>query len=109
MNKAIRKTNHILTVTTASKYSSLVKEQKLFDDFGDLTREVFFQTEPLKASQDTYQVDYNVITRQLNGSQISNITYRAVISVKVLQPSKEDITDNPLGIYITSFDMKPLN
>ncbi len=108
MNKSIKKIYHILTSTTASKYSSLVKETKPFEDFGNRTREVFFQTEPLQLSKDTYQVDYTVTTRQLSGNLVDESNYRAVISIKVLQPSDDDIKDNPLGIYITAFDMKPL-
>ena len=39
---------------------------------------------------------------------MSDESFRAVITVKMLQPSDEDIKDNPLGIYITAFDMKPI-
>ena len=106
MKKAVAKTYHLLTSTTASKYSTLVKENNPFKEFGNRTKEVLFQTEPLKVSQDTYQVDYQVITRQLSGQLMTNEAYRAVITVKMMQPSEEDIKDNPLGIYITSFDSK---
>lgn len=108
MKKSINQTYHLLTTTTAAKYSSLVKETKPFDDFGTRTRDVFFQTEPLQLSKDTYQVDYTITTRQLSGNLIDESNYRAVVTVKVLQPSEEDVKDNPLGIYITAFDMKPL-
>ena len=106
MKKAVARTYHLLTSTTASKYSTLVKENNPFKEFGNRTKEVLFQTEPLKVSQDTYQVDYQVITRQLSGQLMANEAYRAVITVKMMQPSEEDIKDNPLGIYITSFDSK---
>jgi Type IV secretory pathway, TrbF components len=109
MRKSVNKMYHILTSTTASKYSSLLKEEKPFADFGSRTREVLFQTEPLKLSKDSYQVDFQVVTRQLSGFIINNITYRAVISVKTLKPSNDDIKDNPLGIYITAFDMKQID
>ncbi|WP_297645841.1 type IV secretion system protein [uncultured Treponema sp.] len=109
MKKSVNKIYHILTSTTASKYSSLVKEEKPFEYFGTRTREVLFQTEPLKLSKDSYQIDYQVLTRQVSGSVVSNVAYRAVISVKTLQPSEDDIKDNPLGIYITAFDMKEIN
>lgn len=108
MKKSLAKTYHLLTSTTASKYSSYLKEASPFADFGSRTREVAFQTEPLQLSKDTYQVDFTVTTRQLSGSVQENTTYRAVISVKVLQPSDEDIKDNPLGIYITAFDFKEI-
>lgn len=69
------------------------KEETPFADFGSRTREVFFQTEPLQLSKDTYQVDFDVTTRQLSGSVVETATMRAVISVKVLQPSEDDIRD----------------
>lgn len=109
MRKSVNKTYHLLTSTTAQRYSTLVKEDNPFKEFGSRTKEVLFQTEPLKVSQDTYQVDYQVVTRQLSGQLMSNEAFRAVISVKMLQPSEEDIKDNPLGIYITAFDMKPID
>ena len=109
MKNAVNKTYHLLTSVTAQRYSTLVKEQNPFADFGTRTREVLFQTEPLKVSADTYQVDYQLITRQLSGQVISNEAYRAVITIKMLQPAEEDIKDNPLGIYITSFDMKKID
>ena len=109
MKKSVNKTYHLLTSTTASKYSTLVKEDNPFKDFGSRTKEVLFQTEPLKISGDTYQVDFQVVTRQLSGQMMSNESFRAVITVKMLQPSDEDIKDNPLGIYITAFDFKPID
>lgn len=109
MKKAVNKTYHLLTSTTASRYSTLVKEDNPFKDFGTRTKEVLFQTEPLKVSNDTYQVDYQIVTRQLSGQIVSNDAYRAVISIKMLQPNGEDVHDNPLGIYISAFDMKPID
>ena len=106
MQKSLSKTYHLLTSTTASKYSSRLKEETPFADFGSRTREVIFQTEPLQLSRDSYQVDFKVIERQLSGTIMSNKTFRAVVSIKVLKPSDDDIKDNPLGIYITAFDFK---
>lgn len=108
MKKNLSTTYHLLTSTTASKYSSRLKEEKPFDDFGSKTREVFFQTEPLQLSKNTYQVDFQVITRTLSGTITDNQTIRAVISINLMQPSDEDIKDNPLGIYITAFDFKEI-
>ena len=33
---------------------------------------------------------------------------RAVVTIKTLNPTEEDIKDNPLGIYITDFDIKDI-
>ncbi len=109
MNKSLQKVYHLLTSQTASKFSTIVKEENLFKDFGSYTREVFFETEPLKLSDNTYQVDYQVVTRNLQGQLWETNLYRAVVTVKVLQPSEDDIKANPLGIYITSFDIKPID
>ena len=108
MRKSVSNTYHLLTSTTASKYTTMLKENNPFADFGDRTREVIFQTEPLQLSKDTYQIDFQVVTRLTNGNVFENKTIRAVISVKVMKPSEEDIKDNPLGIYITAFDFKEI-
>ena len=109
MKKSFAKVYHILTATTANKYSTLVREEKPFDDFGTKTREVFFQTEPLQLSKETYQVDFLVTERLLTGQITNKTVFRAVISIKTMQPSSEDLNDNPLGIYITAFDFKKIN
>lgn len=106
MNKSVNKIYHSLTSNTASKYSTLVKEEKLYNDFGLNTKEVIFETEPLKLSKESYQVDFYVLKRTLSGVLLENISYRAVISISCLQPNDEDLKDNPLGLYITSFDFK---
>ena len=108
MKKSLSVTYHLLTSTTAAKYSARLKEESPFAEFGNKTREVFFQTEPLQLSKDTYQIDFQVTTRQLSGAVAGQETIRAVISVKTLQPSDDDIKENPLGIYITAFDFKEL-
>ena len=99
---------HLLTSTTASKYSTLLKENNPYGDFGRCTREVEFETEPLKITRDTYQLDYKVVTRHVSGSIQQEERFRAAITVKTLNPAEDDIKDNPLGIYITNFDIKEL-
>lgn len=108
VKRNIEKAYHLLTAVSASKYSTLLREDNPYKDFGDHTREVEFETEPLKISKDTYQVDYRLITRTLTGVIIKDIRQRAVITIKALNPTEEDIQDNPLGIYITDFDIKDI-
>ena len=109
VNGNAEKVYHRLTQTSASKYTTLLREENPYKDFGTYTREVEFETEPLNLSPNTYQVDYRLITRTMTGVIAKDIRQRAVITVKLLSPSKEDITDNPLGIYITDFDIKNIN
>ena len=104
MQKSLTTTYHLLTSTTAAKYSLWMKEVTPFADFGSRTREVIFETEPLQLSKNTYQVDFQIITRQLSGTVTEKKSMRSIISVDVMKPSEGDIKENPLGIYITSFD-----
>lgn len=104
----IEKTYHLLTAVSSSKFSTLLKENNPYKEFGNHTKEIIFETEPLRISKDTYQVDFQVITRTLTGVILSEIRQRAVVTVKVLTPTEEDIKDNPLGIYITDFDIKDI-
>ena len=108
VKKNIEKAYHLLTSVSASKYSTLLKENNPYKDYGSYTKEVDFETEPLKISRDTYQVDYRHITRTLTGIIIEDKRQRAVITIKALNPTEEDIKDNPLGIYITDFDIKDI-
>lgn len=104
----IEKAYHLLTATSASKFSTLLKEDNPYKEFGNYTREIVFETEPLSISKDTYQIDFQIIARTLTGVIVSETRQRAVITVKVLNPAEEDIKDNPLGIYITDFDIKDI-
>lgn len=108
VKKNIEKAYHLLTAVSASKYSTLLKEKNPYKDFGSYTKEVEFETEPLKISKDTYQVDYRHITRTLTGLIVQEKRQRAVVTIKALNPTDEDIKDNPLGIYITDFDIKDI-
>ena len=108
VKKNIEKSYHLLTSVSASKYSTLLKENNPYKDYGSYTKEVIFETDPLKISKDTYQVDFKQITRTLQGLVVDSKRQRAVVTIKTLKPTEEDIKDNPLGIYITDFDIKDI-
>ena len=109
MRKSLKKAYALLTQVTATKFTALIKEEKLYDDFSEKTREVVFQSDPLQLSSDTYQVDFQVTTRSLSGATRDKSVYRAVCTVKTMTPAEEDIKLNPLGIYITAFDFKKIS
>lgn len=109
VKKNIEKAYHLLTAVSASKYSTFLREDNPYKDLGDYTKEVRFETDPLKISKDTYQVDFKITKRTITGIITKETRQRAVISVKTLEPTEEDIKDNPLGIYITDFDIKNIN
>lgn len=109
VKKNIEKIYHILTANSASKYSTFLRENNPYKEFGDYTKEVAFETEPLKLSQNTYQIDYKMTKRTISGQIVEIVRQRAVITIKTLNPTEEDIKDNPLGIYITDFDIKDIH
>lgn len=104
----IEKIYHLLTVTTAQKYSTLLRENNPLVNFGKITRTVEFETEPLQVSGNTYQLDYKVTTRTLSGGVTEVQRKRAAVTIDTLQPAEEDLQSNPLGIYITAFDISEL-
>lgn len=108
VKRNIERAYHLLTATSATKYSTLLRENNPYKDFGSYTKEVEFETEPLRISTDTYQVDFRHITRTLQGLVVEDKRQRAVVTIKTLNPTEEDIKDNPLGIYITDFDIKDI-
>lgn len=109
VNKNIDKVYAMTTSVTANKYTNYVKENQLLQEFGKVTRDVFFQTEPLVVSASSFQVDFTVVTKTLEGKNLKSENFRALLSVNVFTPDENDINTNPLGIYITSFDIKPIN
>lgn len=109
MDKNVKKMNHMLTNQTSSKYSIMVKEEKLFDGFGSIMREVVFETEPMKVSNNTFQVDFHLITRSMSGSNLVEEKKRALVTTDCMIPSKDDVYENPLGIYVTSFEITSIN
>ena len=42
--------------SSSSKYSTLLRENNPYKDFGDYTKEVIFETDPLKISKNTYHI-----------------------------------------------------
>lgn len=109
MRQNIEDNYHNLTYTTAEKYTSLLNTEKPYDDFGKVTQEIIFETDPLSVSNKTYQIDFHVIKKSLAGRKLKETFYRALVSVELLKPVTDDLTVNPLGIYISSFDFKTLN
>ncbi len=108
MRRNIQNAYHNLTGVTSEKYTLMIDQENPYADFGEVTQEVIYDTEPLSVSGSTYQVDFHVIKRNLSGRTKSDTYYRALISVDFMNPTEDDMTVNPLGIYITSFDFKTL-
>lgn len=108
MRKSMKEIYGMLTSNSSMRFNNFVKENDPYKDFGYRTKELMFQTEPLRVSTNTYQVDYQVTSRSITGGILETNIRRAIVTTEMLQPSEEDIKTNPLGIYITNFDIQKL-
>lgn len=93
-----------LTSTSASKLSKILRDDNPFDSFGLKNQTVAIEA-VLVISANSYQIDFFVTSTQLDGSGQSIKRKRAIMTTKLLEPSQDDMLLNPLGIYITNFDV----
>lgn len=93
-----------LTSSSASKFSKILQADNPFDSFGLKNQTVGIET-VLALSENSYQLDFVVIESQLNGSGQKTLRKRAILTTVLLEPSTDDMLLNPLGIYITNFDV----
>ena len=93
-----------LTRTSSDKLSKMLQETNPFKDFGSINRTVEIES-VLALSQNSYQVDYFVTTERRDASESKKERMRAVMTTKMMEPPKEDQVLNPLGIYITNWDV----
>ena len=93
-----------LTSNSASKFSRFLREDSPFDNFGLKNQTVAIET-VLELSKNSYQIDFIVTTTQVDGSSKKLSRKRAILTTILLEPSKDDMLLNPIGIYITNFDV----
>jgi len=75
-----------------------------YDWIGLKTKTVNIE-EPMKQTENTYVVFYDVVTSYL-GKTESVERYSALLTIDVYEVTEETKDENPLGVYITSFDIK---
>jgi type IV secretion system protein VirB5 len=74
-----------------------------FADFGNKTRSVSIEP-PLKQTEKTYIVYFTTVEKHRSGYEGKRIRWSALINLDQYEPSIE----NPLGLYITNFDIKAI-
>ena len=72
-----------------------------WDDFGSRIQSTVID-EPLKQSEFVYITYYTRTTKTVSGYTIREERFAVLITIQYYQPTPE----NPLGIYITNFDIK---
>jgi type IV secretion system protein VirB5 len=74
-----------------------------FADFGDKTRSISIEP-PLKQTEKTYIVYFTTVEKHRSGYEGKRVRWSALINLDQYEPSVE----NPLGLYITNFDIKAI-
>jgi type IV secretion system protein VirB5 len=72
-----------------------------FADYGSKTRSIAIEP-PLKQTEKTYIVYFTTLEKYRSGYEGKKIRWSALINLDQYEPSIE----NPLGLYITNFDIK---
>ena len=65
----------------------------------------------LRMTEDTYAIEWQEITRDLNGEIISDNYYKAIVSIYYMDQNKasfDQLQNNPIGIYIKDFDIQKI-
>jgi type IV secretion system protein VirB5 len=74
-----------------------------FTHLGDKTRSVAIEP-PLKQTEKTWIVYFTTIEKNRSGYETKRTRWSALVNIDSYEPSPE----NPLGIYITNFDIKSI-
>jgi type IV secretion system protein VirB5 len=82
---------------------SFFRSNNPFTYFGDKTRSITIEP-PLKQTDKTWVVYFTTTEKNRSGYETKKTRWSALVNLDLYQPSPE----NPLGIYITNFDIKPL-
>jgi type IV secretion system protein VirB5 len=72
-----------------------------FAEYGNKTRSISIEP-PLKQTDKTYIVYFTTVEKQRSGYEGKRVRWSALINLDQYEPSIE----NPLGLYITNFDLK---
>lgn len=108
MKQNVRHLYTMLTTQSSQKLNNILREESPFKDFGRFKRSVLIES-LLKLSNDAYQVDFIETRTNTTGMIIDKNRFRAIISTQLLEPSESMKKENPLGIFISAFDISKVN
>ena len=99
----IAETQAIVQAGAVRQLDAFYRSNNPFDRLGSETSSV--QIEPLlKQTNNTYICYFKVVKRHINGHELPNERWSALVNIDVYDSTPE----NPLGIYITNFDLKQI-
>lgn len=102
----IKECENICQGAALNQLNTFFMENNPFDYIGVKTQAVKMD-EPLKQTDRTYVIYYDVITSQ-NGYEVERKRFSALVTLGYFEVTDETKDLNPLGVYITSFDIKPV-
>lgn len=102
-NTYIKECENICQGNALNQLNTFFLENNPFDFIGIKTQKVVMD-EPLKQTSNTYVIYYTVITYQ-NGHEINSQRFSALANLDYYEVTDETKDLNPLGVYITSFDI----
>lgn len=108
MKQNVKNLYTMVTQVSSQKLSNLLREENPFADFGKFKRTVLIES-LLKLSDNAYQVDFIETRSTATGMIMDKVRYRAIISTELLEPADNVKIENPLGIFISAFDISKVN
>lgn len=103
----IKECENICQGSALNQLDAFFRENNPFDWLGVRTQAVKMDL-PLKQTSNTYVVYYDVLTYQ-QGRLMQTKRFSALVTLGYYEVTDETKNLNPLGVYITSFDIQPVN
>jgi type IV secretory pathway TrbF-like protein len=99
----ITETSAIVQLGAIKQLDTFYRSDNPYSHLAKLTRSVQFET-LLKQTDQTYIGYFRTIERSINGSELKNQRWSVLINIQLFEPT----INNPLGIFITNFDIKQI-
>lgn len=100
----IKEANSIVQRGAVTQLDTFFRENNPFKNFGDEIQSIDIEP-PLKQTNNTYFINFTTTLKTKEGYIKYQTRYSALMNIDYFESSPES---NPLGIYITNFDVKEL-
>ena len=114
MYENFRSTLYFLDAKKRKSYMRMINTVDPFKEVGRITRSTKVET-IIPISPSSYQADFYVSERELTGYNDKTVKYRGIFSIAQLDEegyaklTEEERRSNPLGIYITDYNIVEVN
>jgi type IV secretory pathway TrbF-like protein len=101
--KYISETSAIVQSMAIKELDAFYRANNPFKNIGSRTRTVDIEP-PLRQTEKTYIVYFTTFEKNASGYTVRTTRWSALINLDLFEPAVK----NPLGIYITNFDIKKI-